>query len=230
MKRAVNILLFIGLVSGFAQETHHVFSVYFTSQSLEVLTPIPNVNSIYQKRYQLSEQTENKMRLAAGEFLIIDASGIFIQKNKLLFITREQIREESKYEVRNGYIFGVMENDSLPTALEGENYYFLVPSKTYLYETKSGNSILFEGKTTGEYLLMSVEANGHYTPLYLRFSGGNLFMMQLEMEGEKCSCKNINKQELIAGEFDTFILSPSLKEWQQLFNCFVSYDSYVEAK
>ena len=101
MKRAVNILLFIGLVSGFAQETHHVFSVYFTSQSLEVLTPIPNVNSIYQKRYQLSEQTENKMRVAKqfskNKCLTVDQ----IRQVAQLFSFSEDIMEYVKFAYPN---------------------------------------------------------------------------------------------------------------------------------
>src|SRR5688572_29690297 len=148
MKRALNIVLFLGLGAVYAQEKkadavkvrEAVYSVYFTEKSLEVLKQTATVSSSYFNKYQPEETEKNAIRNAAGEYLFVDVTGIYFEKNKLLFITREQVREEGKYQVKDGYLFGVSGTDSIPTALEGENYYFLVPSKTYLYDMKAGPS------------------------------------------------------------------------------------------
>jgi len=228
MKRALNIvLIFLGL-SSFAQEKkEEVYSVYFTAQSLQSLKSVSAVSSSYYKKYQPEATEENKIRNAAGEYLVADASGIYLEKNKLLFITREQVREEGKYQVRNGYLFGVVENDSIPTALEGENYYFLIPSKTYLYDMKKGPSTLFEGLNPGEYLLVTPEPDEYYSVIYFKFSNGKLDVKELIFNTEVCNIETVQEKEIIKGDFNTYILTPTKEEWQTIFSCFETYDSYV---
>lgn len=231
MKRALNILLFLGIWSASAQEIKdQAYSVYFTEKALTLLKPISAITSIYFNKFQPKESEKNQIRIAAGEYLIIDASGIYLQKNKLLFITREQVREDSKYEVRDGYMFGVIENDSVPTALDGENYYFLIPAKTYLFDSKTTGAKLFEGRGASEFILFNREDNNHYTAVYIRFITGGVELMEPVLNDETCAVKNVKDTEVITGEFNTYIFSPTLKEWQLLFGCFVSYDEYVVVK
>lgn len=227
MKRALNIVLFLGIASVFAQEKSEVpYSAYFTEKSLSVLSAQKTFGANRYSKYQLKKTDKNQMRIAAGEYLVVDESGIYIEKNKLLFVTREEVRENSKIEVRNGYLFGVVENDSVPTALDGERYYFLAPSKTYLCELRSSIHKLFTGLNQGEFLLMTLEENNHYTAMYLKFQTGSLALMETAFDSEKCACSQIKEHELLKGDFDTFILSPTLKEWQLLFQCFTVYDQY----
>jgi len=231
MKRALNIVLFLSLTTAVAQEKKSdVYSVYFTEKSLSVLKQTAAVSSTFFNQYQLEETEENILRNAAGEYLHADAGGIYFEKNKLLFITREQVREDGKYQVRNGYLFGVTENDSIATALEGENYYFLVPSKTYLYNMKAGPSTLFEGLNTGEYLIVTPEPDGYYSVVYLKFSGTRLEIKEPVFEDKSCRVELIKEQETLKGNFDTYILTPTLAEWKSLFSCFVTYDAYVARK
>ncbi len=228
MKRALNIVLFFACLNAFAQEKkEEVYSVYFTEYSLKNLKTVSAVSSSYYKKYQPEASEENKMRNAAGEYMVVDASGIYLLKNKLLFITREQVREDGKYQVRNGYLFGVVENDSVPTALEGENYYFLIPSKTYLYNMKAGPSTLFEGLSQGEYLLVTPEENEYYSVIYFRFTNGKMEVKELIFNTDVCNVETVEEKETIKGDFNTYILTPSLEEWKTIFGCFETYDSYV---
>lgn len=228
MKRALNIVLFLGFGSAFAQEINEqVYSLYFTEKSLMNLKRVMALSSVYYHKFQPKPTEENQMRIAAGEYLIADASGIYLEKNKLLSISREQVREDSKYAVRNGYLFGVIENDSILTALDGEKYYFLMPSKTYLFDVKTGGVNLFEGANPGEFILLSFEDNGHYTAIYLKFKAGGLELMEPTLNHESCALKEVKEQEVIKGDFNTYIFSPVQKEWQSLFACFVTYDEYV---
>src|SRR6187549_3257467 len=101
MKRALNIVLFLGFCVAYAQEKKGaVYSVYFSEQSLAALKQVPVINSTFFSKYQLEETEENAMRNAAGEYLHVDATGVYFEKNKLLSITREQVREEGKYQVK----------------------------------------------------------------------------------------------------------------------------------
>ncbi|MBK9190141.1 MAG: hypothetical protein IPM77_00860 [Crocinitomicaceae bacterium] len=198
MKRALNIVLFFACLNAFAQEKkEEVYSVYFTEYSLKNLKTVSAVSSSYYKKYQPEASEENKMRNAAGEYMVVDASGIYLLKNKLLFITREQVREDRKYQVRNGYLFGVVENDSVPTALEGENYYFLIPSKNYLYNMNAGPSTLFEGLSQGEYLLVTPEENEYYSVIYFRFTNGKMEVKELIFNTDVCNVETVEEKETI---------------------------------
>jgi len=228
MKRALKILLFLGISSTYAQEKSELpYSAYFTEKSLSVLSIQKSTGSNWYAKYRLKETEKNQMRIAAGEYLVVDETGIYIEKNKLLFVTREEVRENSKIDVRDGYLFGVSESDSLPTALDGENYYFLMPAKTYLCELRSSSHKLFSGLNSGEFLLMTLEENNHYTAMYLKFQSGSLSLMEPSFSNEKCACNKIKEHDVTKEDFEIFVMTPTLKEWQTLFGCFTIYDQYV---
>jgi hypothetical protein len=228
MKRALKILLFLGIGSTYAQEKSELpYSAYFTEKSLAVLTAQKSTGSNWYAKYRLKETEKNQVRIAAGEYLVVDETGIYIEKNKILFVTREEVRENSKIDVRNGYLFGVSETDSVPTALDGENYYFLVPAKTYLCELRSSSHKLFSGLNSGEFLLMTLEENNHYTAMYLKFQSGSLALLEPSFNTDKCLCSQIKEHEVTQDDFEIYVMSPSLKEWQTLFGCFAIYDQYV---
>lgn len=229
MKGAANIVLILWFSASFGQESEKIFSVYFHKNSFGEMAPLPNVKSSYFKKYKLINSESNDMRNAAGEYLIVDATGAYIEKNKLLFITREQVREDSQYELRNGYLFGVVEDDSVLTALDGEKYYFLIPAKTYLFEANIGPSIVYEGLTSNEYLVVTPEPNKHFSCIYFRFKSGGLEIMELTFNNTNCSLDIVKKQEIIKGDFNTYILTPTVSEWKLLFACFSAYDDYVIA-
>ena len=162
--------------------------------------------------------------------MVVDETGLYLEKNSLLFVTREQVRENSKYSIRDGYLFGVVENDSVLTALDGERYYFLIPKKTYLYDKKAFVSKLFAGKIAGEYLITTLEPNGYFTVIYLKFTGNSLAIQDLMFKGETCSPKKVKDVVTQTGDFNTYILTPTAEEWKNLFDCFLTYDEFVVVK
>lgn len=210
-----------------AQENNdEVYSVYFTKEAFSNFKQVTAVSNSQFGKFQPETSEKNQMRLAAGEFLITDETGIYIQKNKLLFITREQVREESKYEVRNGYLFGVVKNDSVPVALDGERYYFLIPSKTYLFENNNSVCLLLQMNNSSEYVIATKEENGYYTIILVRFGVGKVSMCELIFSVKSCSFDDVKKKEITKGEFNTYIMTPTKDEWSKLISCFVSYDNY----
>jgi len=228
MIRALNIGLFLLSNLLLAQENvDQVYSTYFKVESFGAFKKVSNISSTYFQKYQPSNNEKNQMRLSAGENLIMDETGVYILKNKLLFITREQVREESKYSIRNGYLFGVVENDSVPVALDGERYYFLIPSKTYLHQPSVSNTILYQTQNINEFILANKEDNGHYTIILIRFKNNkSVSFCELNLAQDKCNFDMVKSKEIIKGDFNTYIISPTKDEWSKLLLCFDEYDSY----
>ena len=79
-------------------------------------------------------------------------------------ISRTEIRENSKYSISNGYLHGVLKNDSLAVALQDELFYFLMPAKAYLYETTNSDQAFVE-ISNGSYLVLTKENNTYYSTL-----------------------------------------------------------------
>ena len=113
--------------------------------------------------------------------------------------------------------------------MDGEKYLFLVPTKTYLFEVGNDNTELFKGATNDDYLILTKEPNGHYSCIYVTIKVGSLTMKELLLDSEKCAVKNVKNKETIKGDFNTYILNPTQKEWAVLFSCFVMYDEYTGA-
>ena len=94
----------------------------FTQDSFDFSEPLP----VGEKTIiAVSNSFLGKYEASNGEsFYEFTPEGVWIISTIYSSISRETIRESTKYTVRNGYIFGVVIGDSLPCELEGESYYF----------------------------------------------------------------------------------------------------------
>jgi len=230
MKYAV--LVFVMIVFGLNSKAQgEVFSFYFNQKTFTQLKDVAEVDKKYFGKYELSEGPQNEIRKSAGEYLLVDQSGIYIEKNRISHISREEVRENSKYRVKKGWLFGVLENDSIPCALDGEEYYFLVPAKTYLYESgvPPTNLIQFSNQ---QYGIFNFEDNGYYSLIVIDFNSGSLKIKDVVFTIEGSSgLSNIKQLKKVSGEsddFDTFILNPTKEEWDKFIipKCLKVYDSY----
>jgi len=211
-----------------------VFSFYFNKECLFTLNSVKQVNPQLWGKYELRDVTNNEMRRASGDNLYVDQTGLYLKKNKLLNISREEVRENSKYWVKDNYIHGVIEGDSLPVALEKELYYFLVPSKTYLYENRGGANRMMQMSQT-RYAIFSFEDVGYYSVIVADFTtqGVDLKDIDLKVEGPK-SLDLVQKKEVseeLSADYKTYILAPDKDEWSELLSkCTQTYDSYTRAR
>lgn len=215
-------------------EEGDIFSFYFHKQSLFALNSVPSVMTQLWGKYELRNIEGNEMRRASGDNLYVDKSGIYLKKNKLLNISKEEVRENSKYWVKDNYIHGVIENDSLPVALEKEQYYFLVPAKTYLYENRGGANRMMQMSKT-RYALFTFEDVGFYSVIVVDFTteGVALKDLSLTTEGPK-SLTLVEKKEVseeLSEHYKTYILTPDKDEWSELLGkCAQTYDSYTRVR
>lgn len=209
-----------------------LISYYFKKDALLVLTSVQAVRPNLFGKYELSDRPENEIKRAAGEYLIVDQSGIYLEKNRLLTISKEEVRENSKYRVSGGWLHGVIPNDSLPCALDGETYYFLTPAKTYLFDVNTSPNRLIQ-ITASKYALFSHESNGHFSVVVANFVTGGVQLNEVVLSNEDPN--NISKiekkeEELTTDDgIKTFILSPSKEEWETFIfsKCLSTYDSYT---
>ncbi len=219
-------ILFIG--TSFAQENDENFYLYYFSGSTgNQLTEISNVENKFFGKFDLKANRGNEVRIAAGDNLVIDESGIAIEKNRLLTISREEIRENSQYHISNGFLHGISGNDSVLISPDGnDNYLFLYPVKTYLFEVGQSNKI-FQGANSQSYLIMEQEDNGYWTSLYVEFSSVGVSLKEVSFEST-CKIEDIQNKDEQDGEYTTYILSPTKEEWSTLFTCYLTYDFYTK--
>ncbi len=147
---------------------------------------------------------------------IIDENGIYLVSTVISSISRETIRENSKYSIRNGYIHGVIEKDSLPCVLEGENYFFGIQNKEILIGLGSQN-ILTKIDEKGTYILNTYE-NGKYIPTKIVFAGNSISFYYFDYDFDTKVFKFIHEQKNTGSkdEYKEIILYPTEKEMKKL--------------
>ena len=227
MKFSILIILSLLTAQAFSQDKHTVFSYYFKSVATQYKS-VDNFNKNQFGEYQLMKGKSSifnnyDLRMEAGENLIVGETGVFVLKDKLMSISRTEIRENSKYSISNGYLHGVLKNDSLAVALQDELFYFLMPTKTYLYETTNSNQTFVE-ITNSSYLVFTKESNAYYSTLKIDINKNQINFSELNLN--YVDTKSINHDTITEYGIETFILNPSKKEWDLILSKFVIIESF----
>lgn len=153
---------------------------------------------------------------AAARSYEMSAEGIFIISTSISSISRETVRESSKYSVRGKYIHGVLKNDSLPCILEGEHYYFGVRNKDLLVDAKSLSKLT---KMNSSQYIVNHSDNGLFTPTLFSFEGNKLIIKEFSYDfGTEAFVHIQNQQTTPSEHFDIVILTPTEKEFQQVMS------------
>jgi hypothetical protein len=187
------------------------------------------VNAIGQKSYYFSDplpsmenKIENVDKIWFGNYgsksvsrsYEISEEGIFVLSTSISTMSREYIRESSKYEIRNKYIFGVIENDSIPCVLDGDNYYFGIRNRELLVGLSSKN--ILTKINSYEYIINRFE-DGFYTPEIMSFKGGRLSFQQFNYDIETTVFDNIlDQREIKSEQLYLVVLTPTLPEYEAL--------------
>jgi hypothetical protein len=191
------------------------FSTIFQSFgqiSYDFSDPLPidekSVTSVSSSNFgtYISENNETKY--------IFDSKGIWIETTIFSSISKETIRESSRYVVRNGFIFGVVTNDSLPCVLDNERYHFGLKNKE---QVAGGNSLNSIKKLNSSSYILNYFENGGYIPSLFSFTGKNLTIQHFDYETgtNQFSTIIIQSSKKIDG-MNYITLSPSKDEWKEL--------------
>ena len=193
--------------------------------------------SIGQKSYYFSDpmpSAENSVTTVAssqfGKYVASNGrtyefsnEGVYVISTSISSISRETIRESSKYSVRNGFIHGVLENDSLPCVTEGERHYFGVKNKDAIIGIGSDNVMC---KIDANTYIINVFENGQYIPTRIKFIGKTVSISYFDYEIDTEIFDFIETQKSIeTDQYQLIILTPTESEFIKLSNSGIYPDS-----
>jgi hypothetical protein len=150
-------------------------------------------------------------------------AGIFANSTIYSSISREAIRESSKYRVEDNFLFGVKENDSIPCILDGEFYYFGIK---YREQIVGGDSKNIFSKISETAYILNFEDKGHFTPSLFEFNKKELCIRHFTYEESADTFKEILlRTEKPSSDFNSITLNPTNTEWDA-----ISFDSILGEK
>jgi hypothetical protein len=194
-----------------------IFALFFTctvlsQESFEFKSPLPPnaelvqaLSTSYFGSYENSE---------TGTEFLVNEDGITMISIIHSYITQEQVRESSKYSFRNGYLFGIIEKDSVLYLQEDDKYYFGIKNKVVLNDAK--NQAIFKKVSENTYIINFKEGQ-NFTPSLLTFVGNKLNLKHFDYPSETNIFNKIkDSQKIKVGEIKNFILNPTQIEWEKL--------------
>ena len=169
---------------------------------------------------------ENPEGVMAYEF---SEDGVFAVSVSVMRISRESVRESSQYDVRNGFLFGVVENDSVPCETDGEHYVFGIRNRACIAGEGSNN--VLKKLDASRYLINYLE-NGHYVPVLFTFTKNKLEIADFDYELEGEAFPYIaEKERSESSSGTTVLLKPTQAEFRELqANAFVNRPVYKRKK
>jgi hypothetical protein len=142
------------------------------------------------------------------------AEGIFAVSIIYNSISRETIRESSQYRVKDGYLFGIAPEDSVPCYQQGEYYHFGLRFREQIIGGESKNVLTKLNETT---YILNFEDNGHYTPSLIEFKGKELALRHFTYADSTELFDGITlKTEKPFNELTYVTLEPTLSEWKAI--------------
>lgn len=142
------------------------------------------------------------------------AKGIFAISTIYNRISRETVRESSKYRVENGYLFGVQKDDSIPCILEGDSYVFGIKYKEQIIGGTAQHKLV---QLTTNSFIINFKENETYTPSLFEFKGKTLSVRHFTYESEATVFDGITSRKSAASsQMNTISLNPTLEEWNKI--------------
>ena len=161
----------------------------------------------------------------------VSEEGIFLISTTISSMDRETIRESSEYDVRNGFIFGIVKGDSLPCVLDNERYYFGLRNKDVLIGIGSKNVL---SKLSSKSYIINVFENEVYIPIQITFDKKTLNISYFDYESDTKVFDFITEQKSVDSEDqELVILSPNTEEIKELIaipEVFVEPSAYKKEK
>ena len=143
--------------------------------------------------------------------------GVYVISWNFNSISRTTLRESSSYRVSNGWLHGVIANNSIPCELEGEYYHFAIKRRELLVGEKSLNVLTKISDRC--YILNFANAGdpGHFIPSIFEFKGNELYVKHFTYEDDTRLFDAIEgRQERKKGNLQEITLHPTKEEWKRL--------------
>lgn len=193
-----------------------LFFTFFSIGQKSYYFSEPNPSS-EQNQTTVDKKWHGKYIVSKGNHVYeVNESGISMISTTISSISREEIRESSKYDVRNNYIFGILENDSLPCVLENDRYFFGIRNKEVIIGTGSKNVLRPSGRVANEFIL-NVYENGYYIPSIILFETKSISITQLDYDYETNVFDFITDKKSVQGQnIEIVVMKPNIAEFNSL--------------
>ncbi|MDH4472002.1 MAG: hypothetical protein QE487_05300 [Fluviicola sp.] len=144
---------------------------------------------------------------------LFDESGVYIVSTLVAYITREQLRESATIQVRNGHLFGINKNDSIPCVLEGERYYYGIQHKQVIIGSGSLHQL---SKIDNNNYLINFHVDNYFEPSMLTFEKGGMKIVHAELSYQPTfsNLLKITSVEQYGSMVD--IVTPTAEQWPSL--------------
>lgn len=110
------------------------------------------------------------------------------------------------YDVRNNYLFGINENDSIPCILADNVYYYGLKDKIKIAGSGMNNKII--QLSSALYCINSFD-NGTYSPSMIEFNGQNPIVQHFDYENETAIFDAFAEKDFVN---QPVILDPTIEE------------------
>ena len=144
----------------------------------------------------------------------INEKGIFARNGIVSKLSRETIRESSLYSIKDNYLFGFHQTDSIPVYSDSSHFYFVVPTREPIVSTETENKLVRISNTS---YVINFRENGTFTPCLISFIGSDLHIQYFDYALETTVFDKVPvavKKE--AKGMLTVTLKPSLEDFSQL--------------
>lgn len=201
MKKVLFAGVFLGVFSAFGQKT-----IQFADPLPPNYTLAPTVDKTFFGSYK------NTNSETTYQF---DESGVAIVSMIVAYVTREQLRESSSIQFRNGYLFGVVKGDSVPAVLEGERYYYGMQQKNVIIGSGSLHQLTrIDAKT---YIVNFYEGS-YFEPSIFTFENGKLKVVHGELNYQPAFSRMLRVTSIERYGSKVDILAPAADQWPELRN------------
>lgn len=151
---------------------------------------------------------------ADNDRIIINEEGVFSRTTLFLSIPKKTVTNSSKYSVKNGYLFGVVADDSVQYVLEDSTYYYGIRQDIAI--AGLGTRTVIQKVSSTKYVL-NFEDNGTYSPTIYEFKGKQLSISHFDYPLDSNPFKDIViKESKVSEGVNHITLTPTKAEWDAL--------------
>lgn len=200
-----NLLLSVFLFSQGLFTLSQNYSVYFEK-------PHPEAGKVKDADFIQGQYQDTSLHQATW---IFNEKGIYTSEVIPLKIPKAEVRESSKYNVSNGYIFGVKDNDSLPYIMQGDAYLVGIENLRLQADWKnkeSENEVYMNDQS----LYLHFKEGDYYSIIKIEQKVNTLVFYEFHYEAHTEQLKSLKKtDEEKINSMPTLILNPKSKEWEE---------------
>ncbi len=148
-----------------------------------------------------------------GVTYVVSREGISIETVVISYVTREQIRESSKLQVKGSHLHGLNGNDSVPCVEEDDKVYYGIQQKLVVIGAGNLNSL---SRISAKKYVINFHEGAYFEPSLLTFEGNKLVITHGELKYSHPFSKYLQVKTITRYGESVAILAPTYEQWEGL--------------